>query len=236
MPRKATPINGESRTVMADERVAGLGWGSTPSPEGKGKDYFLGRPKIGRDTRINGGVYIGASAREAIVVDDEKHPRLADAYELLKDDLLKAQRKSKVAAWLLGHKMPTTLDPFTATKAAYQYTQQLMPTDPKAVKEIVRGEKDRKVSLTSFLGRGGVCRHHALLNAYFVEKMIDEGLLNGEVHVERNTAIEGAHAWARFTPERGDSIIMDSTQNFVGTPTQAQEDAVFWVYEPTPIQ
>ena len=36
------------------------------------KGRFLGRPIITRDTRINGGVHVGAGGREAIVVDDQK--------------------------------------------------------------------------------------------------------------------------------------------------------------------
>lgn len=240
MSPKPRLLNTEARTVIAAERVRDIPFAYSQVDPETGEysvnGYFKGRLIIGRNTRINGGVSIGATSREAIVVDDVKHTELAVAYGLLKNSLFEAQpRKFSILNRILGPKPVTQLTPLAAAEAAYHYTLQLMPVVPEAVSKVSHDRRDKKISLSYFFAVGGVCRQHALLNGYFIEKMIDEGLLYGKVHVERNTAIEGAHTWARFTPIVGESIIMDSTQGFVGTPTQAQEESVFWDYTPTPL-
>lgn len=49
------------------------------TPESR-NGIWQGRNIIGRDVPINGGVYLGGGAREAIVVDDNKQPRLDNIY------------------------------------------------------------------------------------------------------------------------------------------------------------
>ena len=46
------------KTVLAIERVKEKGSYEEPDRESK-RGYYLGRPIIGRDTPINGGVYLG---------------------------------------------------------------------------------------------------------------------------------------------------------------------------------
>ncbi len=47
---------------------------------------------IGRDKKINQGVYVGAGEREAIVVDDEKDLPLNDVYKQLLVMRLRAKK------------------------------------------------------------------------------------------------------------------------------------------------
>ena len=48
---------------------------------------YKGRPIIGHDSPINGGVYVGQHHREAIVVDDKKFPTLNQVYKELEMDI-----------------------------------------------------------------------------------------------------------------------------------------------------
>lgn len=227
----------EPRTELARDRVSS-GPHYVASANGE-QDTFKGRPIIDRDSRINGGIYLGGHGREAIVVDDEKQPKLKQAYDMLRAKLIREHIPRYEVAVIKGelrHKPATTFDPMSAAIEAYRYTQQLIPTGKEFANSLaVKYEDDRKIALSAFYGKSGVCRHHALNNAYFIEKMIDQELLTGEVHVERNSTDAGAHAWARFTPEFGEPIILDTTQNFVGTVSVAEQNA-YWDYTPTPVQ
>ena len=50
-----------------------------------GVEYYLDRHVIGRDRPIDGGVYLGENAREAIVVDSNKYNEINKLYEIAKD-------------------------------------------------------------------------------------------------------------------------------------------------------
>jgi hypothetical protein len=55
-----------NNTLVMDQRLQTEGKLST-----KGENYFEGRRIIHRNSPINGGVYLGAGQREAIVVDSK---------------------------------------------------------------------------------------------------------------------------------------------------------------------
>ena len=87
--------------INKETKVNGFGihkvwWGKTKAAverllqEGKiyvvnGEFFYEGRPIIHRDSGIDGGVYLGESEREAIVVDIENSPLLQRIYEKAKD-------------------------------------------------------------------------------------------------------------------------------------------------------
>jgi len=216
------PVN-ELRTDLGEERVAGTGsfrgyvppHDYTPPMGSERRGYYGGRHIIGHDSRINGGVYIGGTAREAIVVDDSR-----DNSSLLRDSYAKL-RHAIVRTSPLRYRWRNKVPVAHALKAAYDYTQQLIPYDLDATHKITDAyPSDQKLDITKFIG-GGVCRHQALLAGYFTEKMIDEGLLNGEVHVERNSTTAGAHAWVKYTPSSGEVYFIDPAQQFIGTAREA---------------
>jgi len=216
------PEDKTSRTVLAVERVSKSGYYTLPTDENTPHGLYMGRPIIGSGTRIAGGVYLGGHRREAIVVHE--HGVLAEAYSNLKSSVV---RELPIYKRWLG-RAPVQ----RALAASFDYTRQLMPYDAEIAHEIRREHSDdRKVHLGRFVAlRGGVCRHQALLAGFFVERMIDDKFLSGEVHVERNTTNAGTHAWARYIPEQGESYIIDPAQDFVGTETAAQE--AHWQYPP----
>jgi hypothetical protein len=220
MSKRPTPFE-DSRTVFAEERLKEHPFYQPPEP-GEATGQYQGRPIIGRKTRINGGVYVGASAREAIVVDDQKSSLLPSHFTVLRDEILKDSP--------LRLRWRKRMDPQHALHLSYAYTQQIMPYSSEVSDGIQNAHPaDKKISLGLYIAKGGgVCRHQALLSGYFVEKMIDEGYLDGEVHVERNTTVRGAHAWVRYTPPKGEAMIIDPARHFIGPESEAH--AASWPY------
>lgn len=178
-------------------------------------DTYLGRPIIKRDTPIDGGVYLGGSEREAIVVNSQKAPYLNYAYLVAQE---KALHKGKIRKTLIPG-------------ATYLIVQELLSFDSSGVDEIIKDCKnDQKISLGAFLQEGkGVCRHMALLAAFILEKFQKEGHLNGKVSVDRNSLYPGAHAWCRYTNSAGKVFILDAAQKYFGTLEDSPKHAT-WHY------
>ncbi len=186
-----------NRTIRAEERVQWLlemrnlpGYGQVA--------FFKGRHVIGRDRQIVEGVYLGAYAREAIVVS-ERDGRLEEVYRTMRR--------------LLGT-FPSRLDEAVIIRVVHEYVRELLPGGAGATEAIVRkhigrNDEDRKIDLTLFIeGRAGVCRHRALLGGYLVEKLIRDKILVGSCSIDRNETDEGGHAWVRFTSKQTARILI----------------------------
>lgn len=174
------------------------------------------RHEIDEGSRINGGVYRSLFI-ESIVVDDEKQPMLKQTYGMLRDKLIREHIPRQHQAIIddeLRFKPVTTFDPMTAAIEAYRYTQVLIPTSEEFAAALAASRTGEKIALTAVYGQGGSSRHQALNSAYFIEKMIDDDLLTGAVGIEKS--IFGDEARVRYTPQHGETIIIDTTANFVG--------------------
>jgi hypothetical protein len=78
------------------------------------------------------------------------------------------------------------------------------------IKENIRNGK-QIISLSEFISKKqGVCRHHALLNAYFLSRLVQDGLLQGEVIHHRQNFDQGAHTWNIFHAKNGKVYSLDS--------------------------
>lgn len=131
--------------------------------------FFNGRPIIGENTPINGGIYLGVYPQEAIVVD-EKHGSLIKIYHELRtlisnlkiqDKLNEREILISVCSLVEGH-LKFDYDQFDALAA----TENFQP--------------DNKTSLDLFIeSKVGVARHQVLLAAYLIEKLIKQGVLSG---------------------------------------------------------
>ena len=206
-------------TVIVKNRLHESGFLEEPDAEAL-HGYFKGRPIIGRDSRINGGIYVGSGKREAIVIDDNKSESLREVYEDLQELIV---GRTSVEGVL---------------QLIYELTNRYIPYDERAVDDINLEHNlsnDAKVSLGVYMGRGGVCRHQALLSGYLLEKMIDEGKLPGEVSIDRNSVKGvGGHAWVRYnqnpTSKDLNSIsIIDPAQKYIGKLSQIPSDAWFYM-------
>lgn len=206
-----------NKTQLAEERVKRSGFYEEKGVIRKEK-IFQGRPIIGRDRKIDGGVYLGGSAREAVVVDGEKDPALEKVYQ----ELLKRRREAQSR----GKDFKDGI-----LEDVWELVGQVMPYNEVKVQEIERSlpEPDTKIYLSAFIG-GGVCRHQALLTGYLLERLSKEGLVGGKVSIDRNyVPDEGGHAWVRYTNSAGDVFILDSAQRYIGRLDEISEDR--WFYE-----
>ncbi|HLD39388.1 MAG TPA: hypothetical protein VJB05_03690 [archaeon] len=142
----------------------------------KNGTHYKGRPIIHMDSPIDGGVYLGANAREAIVVDSSKDPNVRKLYETVR-------RKSRNVFGFFREKF--------VLPAVFDTVAESMPLqNADAVDIILRTydlSDDRKVSLGVFLHEGvGVCRHDALACGVALELLRKYGYVSGQASVERN--------------------------------------------------
>jgi len=184
-----------------------------------GKDFYLGRSLIHRDSEVDGGVYLGQSEREAIVVDSQKYSGIRELYTVAKN---KATENGRIRKDLI-------------LEAVFQTVREAMPKqDEKAAEDIAKRygvENDGKISLDIFIEEHlGVCRHDALLSAAILEQFKKEGIIDGKPSVDRNSNHLGGHAWCRYTNSGGEVFILDVAQKFLGKLKDATEQNK-WAYE-----
>ena len=183
---------------------------------------FQGRPIISRDTPINGGVYFGAGKREAIVVDDNKDILLYIAYATLIN-------RHKTKTTLAGKDFKTGV-----LEAVFEAAKEYLPYDNNKVEAINKSEgfnEDVKVQLGFYMQKKcGVCRHQALLAAYLLEKLKEEGYISGTVSVDRNTVKGvGGHAWVKYITGSGKDVVIDPAQGVVAYQENISADK--WPYD-----
>jgi len=193
-----------NKTINGIERIMESGYYDEPDGDSI-NGYYQDRAIIGRDTPINGGVYLGAGQREAIVVDDSKSIYLDRIYRDFMAETADIQKTFHFRAGILGF--------------IYDKVREVMPADQELAERIAGPyQKDNKLSLDVFIaGKAGVCRHQALLTGYLLERLIKEGYIGGKVSVDRNSIRGvGGHAWVRYTDEDSLVSIIDPTQGYIG--------------------
>lgn len=170
-------------------------------------ETYQGRHVIGRDRPILNGVYLGAHAREAIVVSEDDRT-LSRAYVDLRHRL---------------GPLPNLWTERALLRLVHAYVRERMPggqraTDALLASYLPAGNQDRKIALSAFVsGSAGVCRHRALFAGYLIECLIRDRLLRGRISVDRNENDDGGHAWARFTSKQtGRVFIVDAGLNECG--------------------
>jgi hypothetical protein len=181
------------------------------------EELYRGRPIIGRDSPIDGGVYIGKNQREAIVVDSVKYPEIKKLYEKVRQ---------------LAHEDSESASEDEILNATYSVVSEAMKYDQNGVKQIVRkyaAGKDRKIQIDQFIKKGvGVCRHQALVCAVILELFQKEGIIEGKMSVDRNTIL-GGHAWCRYTNSDEEVIILDVARECFGYLDEVKSKAA-WSY------
>jgi len=188
------------RTARVVERLTSRGQIS----ESGATRLYNNRHIIGRDSSIDGGVYLGAYQREAIVVDFFNSPMLKLNFESAKHEISSQSLRAEL----------------DSLNAVYKAVHQAMKYDHNAVEEIVGKygvKEDGEISLNVFADRGvGVCRHMALTCGVIVEKLIAEGGMEGRVSVDRKTIKQEGHAWCRYTVPDGAVFIIDVAKHYCG--------------------
>lgn len=216
--RSRIPI--DERTIKVIDRVGKEENNSPESPYG----YYKGYPILGRkSTSVCGGVYLGGSAREAVIVDEDS-PTLRRGY--------------RDATANLRHLFEngSTVPLGTILNEIMHQVQVIMPFDETKTDLICQPYYgDQLVGLSAFVEEhAGVCRHQALFAGYCIEQLINAGYMPGTVGVERNTSPNGGtHGWAVYrtgSEESAEIFVIDPTQSFVGTKQEAARRGG-WSYE-----
>jgi len=210
--------DGKGHLYKSEEEQAGWGHG-----------MFGNRPIIARDTPVNGGVYpVGGKGGEALVIDDKRYPKqLNDVYRSVEERIKNTLgSESAVLGGLkqaidqkAGHPGEGSME-LKQLQAIFAEVFDTLKYDLEATEELARDSQ--KIALNDYISEGvGVCRTQAVLCAYLTERLIDNGMLNGRVSIDRNInkVIDGddkAHAWARYTDADGNVFILDPAQKYVG--------------------
>lgn len=229
-----------NKTVLASERIAAKRKLETPitsllgryvpglerlSPEMfDSRSRYLSRPIIGRDSKIDGGVYLGESEREALVVDWERSPNIQKLYNTILNGALDWD-EYRQSGKMIYRKSDEDGKKGLISVAYDVVTSHMNGRNPDMTESYIYEKgwlMDKKVNLDHFVeDRIGVCRHRALVLGVILERMIKEGLLSGKVSVDRNTAEYrrgyGGHAWVRYTTSSGKVIILDPMHRYKGS-------------------
>jgi len=188
------------RTARMVERLTSRGQIS----ESGATKVYKNRHVISRDSSIDGGVYLGACQREAIVVDFFNSPMLKSIFESVKLEISSQPLRSEL----------------DIPNAVYAAVYQAMKYDLNAVEEIVGKygvEQDGEISLNVFADRGvGVCRHMALTCGVIIERLVEAGVMEGKVSVDRRNIKQEGHAWCRYKSPDGAVFIIDVAKHYCG--------------------
>jgi hypothetical protein len=188
--------------------------------------YWAGRPIIGRDSPVNGGVYlglghVGEGRREALLVDDSAPEALLhDLYDRLLAEIAYLRDSEAATLPLGGHAM-------AFLRAVMTTTQECMNRDDEKAGELGRlllqVQEERRdetgvVPLDYFIQlKVGTCRHYALLACYLIERLLQAGVVEGTVSLDRCAVVGGGrHAWTRV--ECGDRVfVVDIAHGYLGS-------------------
>jgi hypothetical protein len=224
-------VNGNfGYTLNVGDFVSSAGKGhqykSAEKVEGWGHGMYSGRPIIARDTPINGGVYpVGGSKGEALVIDDKKYPEELDSVFNRVEAGLKQKSEAQTSIKGLRNFLRTRngesiLDEKDILRETFKAVSETLRYDLAATNALA--QDSQKITLNEYIHNGfGVCRTQATLSAYLVERLIQNGRLQGSVSIDRNESRTvdgetGGHAWARYTDKDGVVYIIDPAQRYVG--------------------
>ena len=132
----------------------------------------------------------GASSEREIILLDPDDPVLKNAY------------------WSLKKKLGPTSNPQEVLKVVKEMTRACLPLS--SPDQLIKNHLDANrpvVSLSEFiLKKQGVCRHHSLLNAYFLSRLVSDNLLHGEVIHHRQNFNKSAHTWNLFRNDKDGKV------------------------------
>lgn len=180
--------------------------GDTDAPYGR----FRGRQIVGSKARIDKGIYLGRTAREAPTVDAH-----SPAMNALHAELLEERADAHLAAWTKKEPPQNNLV-FQAFNLVYKklpYSEHIDRVIRRA--HDIKNNPDAEISVDKYLAAGGgVCRHQVLVLGALLERLIAEGKVPGQISAERNYIPNIlSHAWLEYTEPSGAVWILDLAQS-----------------------
>lgn len=206
----------------------------TQIQENRVGDEYYKRPVIHTGTKIDERVhYLGlAKDEDAIVVDFDKYKDREEIEYSLEDVFEEALERCREE-----HGDPEEVDGYKIAEKVYNVVNENMEYDKDYVEGVIENYPNRKVDLQSFfLDEGkGVCRHMALSVACVLERMHEDGLVEGTGIINENTVDDNGHMWAEYVEVgksrgEGQRFIIDPAQNYTGGPGHREERG--WDYQP----
>lgn len=204
---------------------------------------YQGRTVIDRDGQISGGVYLSSDGdRPAIVVDHARDHRLRRLYRELVTTLA-SEHRSGVWRSLSGHFRARQFGEESEEHRVLRYVhatvrEHLPPwqreehggrtVDEEVMTAIAeRGEPVRagqKIYLGEYLRiatadgiGGGEGMHRSLLAAHLLERLLEDGHLEGSVSFEHEETDDGdMQTWVRFVGRHDTAWVVDTTREYVG--------------------
>lgn len=136
-------------------------------------------------------VYPGKHPREVILFDPPNSPRLQEAKSQFFEKLRPSFSEAEILVTLIDFIRDEVFD--------------LTKCDNKILSNLLGDtSKEPEIPIDYFIEqRIGVCRHIALVTTYFVDQLIKENMLSGEVFFIRENLPYGRHAWTLLLTETG---------------------------------
>lgn len=178
--------------------------------------YYKNHPIIGRNSvTVKNGVYFTRNPDSEAVVVDNKSSALQQLTDLLTYDMQRQINDDPTV-----HAVSLYKEVLKRTKQALSY--DLQKSDNLSAPYY---NGNQLISLSEYVQAGvGVCRHQCLLAALLLETLVEQDFIRGTVAVERNRNSSGsaAHAWAVLKQHDGTTIVIDPTNDYVGTKERAK--------------
>ena len=159
----------------------------------------------------------GSSTREVILLDPKNSPALEAKYEILRqqlDTLARSQNVPLAPEQVLKHIMTfvrVNVFPSCRDHDLVENTDKLVNKARVDKKHELTENRDNPglpiplMPIDDFINAGlGVCRHHALVTAYLMDRLTKEPVgkpyLEGTIQHMRDNVPGGAHVWTTFIP------------------------------------
>lgn len=176
---RSDPLDGRTRQAVENNRFVKLVAGK-PVVDYNGAQY----PLVTRKTRnfVQTLFSAGSSNSREIIMLDPSSKLLQSIYDRLKT------------------RIPRGASTLEILKIVSLLTQEQFRddnVDDFIAQRLNQGENF--LSLDEFIREGkGVCRHHTLLNAYLLSRLVQDKMIEGEVIHHRQNFESGAHTWDLF--------------------------------------
>ncbi|MCB1119548.1 MAG: hypothetical protein KDK65_06275 [Chlamydiia bacterium] len=137
------------------------------------------------------------ASREILLLDPNDSPKLAAHYEHLQKQIGE-ETDTEVILKKVAQYIQKEIFPGTKVESLINRARQTHQTTTH------RDYPEQKIPLipidTFIENQVGVCRHHALVLAYLLDRLKQDGKLDGTIHHIRDAVQGGAHVWVNFIP------------------------------------
>ena len=201
--------------------------------------FEIGKEMGSYGHKIDGGKSVGRygeEKREIIMVDFQRDRVLRHFYERFLSGFRKKVRKETgnngLAEMFVSRQRKDRRDisipgslKGKLVRFTYDVVRQMITYDGDYVNALANKYAGKSILIgDAAIGpRRGVCRHHGIVVASILEKLIEAGYIHGQVFYVRNTSGRG-HGWAEYRDSQGNYYVIDVAQGYFGPKDGYYED------------